>query len=50
VTGRMVAAYASNPNTPEAETGRFLSWRPAWSTEQIPGHPGLTQGILVSKN
>jgi hypothetical protein len=28
-----VVAHAFNPNTWEAETGRFLSSRPAWSTE-----------------
>jgi hypothetical protein len=26
-------AHASNPSTREAEAGRFLSSRPAWSTE-----------------
>jgi hypothetical protein len=28
-----VAAYAFNPSIQEAEAGRFLSWRPAWSTK-----------------
>jgi hypothetical protein len=28
-----VVAYAFNPSTWEAEAGRFLSSRPAWSTE-----------------
>ena len=28
-----VVAHASNPSTWEAEAGRFLSSRPAWSTE-----------------
>jgi hypothetical protein len=28
-----VVVYASNPSTWEAEAGRFLSSRPAWSTE-----------------
>jgi hypothetical protein len=28
-----VVAYAFNPNAWEAEAGRFLSSRPAWSTE-----------------
>jgi hypothetical protein len=28
-----VVAYAFNPGTWEAEAGRFLSSRPAWSTE-----------------
>jgi hypothetical protein len=26
-------AHAFNPSTPEAEAGRFLSSRPAWSTK-----------------
>jgi hypothetical protein len=30
---RSVVAHAFNPSTWEAETGRFLSLRPAWSTE-----------------
>jgi hypothetical protein len=28
-----VVAHAFNPSTPEAEAGRFLSSRPAWSTK-----------------
>jgi hypothetical protein len=28
-----VVAYAFNPSTREAEAGRFLSSRPAWSTK-----------------
>jgi hypothetical protein len=28
-----VVAHTFNPSTPEAEAGRFLSLRPAWSTE-----------------
>jgi hypothetical protein len=28
-----VVAHAFNPSTREAEAGRFLSSRPAWSTE-----------------
>jgi hypothetical protein len=31
--GRAVVAHAFNPSTREAEAGRFLSSRPAWSTE-----------------
>jgi hypothetical protein len=30
---RAVVAHAFNPSTWEAEAGRFLSSRPAWSTE-----------------
>jgi major histocompatibility complex class I len=29
----VVAVHAFNPSTWEAEAGRFLSSRPAWSTE-----------------
>ena len=32
---------AFNPSTQEAETGRSLSLRLAWSTEQVPGEPGI---------
>jgi hypothetical protein len=30
---RVVVAHTFNPSTWEAEAGRFLSSRPAWSTE-----------------
>jgi hypothetical protein len=30
---RAVVEHAFNPSTQEAEAGRFLSSRPAWSTE-----------------
>ena len=33
LTGRAVVAHAFNPSTWEAEAGRFLSSRPAWSTK-----------------
>jgi hypothetical protein len=36
-----VVAHAFNPSTWGAEAGGFLSSRPAWSTEWIPGQPGL---------
>jgi hypothetical protein len=32
-----VVAHAFNPSTWEAEAGGFLSSRPAWSTERVPG-------------
>ena len=32
-----VVAQAFNPSTREAEAGEFLSLRPAWSTEWVPG-------------
>jgi hypothetical protein len=36
-----VGALAFNPSTREAEAGRFLSLRPAWSTKRVPGQPGI---------
>jgi hypothetical protein len=44
-----VVAHAFNPSTREAEAGRFLSSRPAWSTEWVPGQPGLHREILSRK-
>ena len=44
-----VVAHAFNPSTWEAETGRFLSSRPAWSTEWAPGQPGLHRETLSQK-
>jgi hypothetical protein len=44
--GRAVVAHAFNPSTWEAEAGRFLSSRPAWSTEWVPGQPGLHRETL----
>jgi hypothetical protein len=38
-----------NPNTWEAEAGRFLSLRPAWSTKWVPGQPGLHRETLSWK-
>jgi hypothetical protein len=35
-----VVVHAFNPSTREAEAGGFLSLRPAWSTEWVPGQPG----------
>jgi hypothetical protein len=47
--GWAVVAHAFNPNTWEAEAGEFLSSRPAWSTEQDPGQPGLHRETLPRK-
>jgi hypothetical protein len=38
-----------NPSTWEAEAGGFLSSRPAWSTEWVPGQPGLYRETLSQK-
>jgi hypothetical protein len=37
------------PSTWEAETGGFLSSRPAWSTKWVPGQPGLYRETLSRK-
>jgi hypothetical protein len=47
---RAVVARAFNPSTWEAEAGRFLSSRPAWSTEWVPGQPGLYRENLSQTN
>jgi hypothetical protein len=44
-----VVAHAFNPSTREAEAGRFLSSRPAWSTKRVPGQPGLHRETLSQK-
>jgi hypothetical protein len=44
-----VLAYTFNPSTREAEAGRFLSSRPAWSTKRAPGQPGLYRETLSLK-
>jgi hypothetical protein len=44
-----VMAYAFNPSTWEAEAGRFLSLSLAWSTEWVPGKPGLHRETLSEK-
>ena len=36
-----VVVHPFNPSTQEAEAGRSLSLRPAWSTEGLPVQPGL---------
>jgi hypothetical protein len=43
-----VVVHAFNPSTreAEAEAGRFLSSRPAWSTKWVPGQPGLYRETL----
>jgi hypothetical protein len=44
-----VVAHAFDPSTWEAEVGGFLSLRPAWSIESIPGQPGLHKETLSQK-
>jgi hypothetical protein len=39
-----------NPSTWEAQAGRFLGSRPAWSTKGVPGQPGLYRETLSRKN
>jgi hypothetical protein len=41
--------HAFNPNTREAEAGRFLSSKPAWSTKWVPGQLGLHRETLSRK-
>jgi hypothetical protein len=41
-----VVAHALTPSTEEAEAGRFLSLRSAWSTKQVPKQSGLHREIL----
>jgi hypothetical protein len=47
--GWAVVAHAFNPSTWEAEAGIFLSSEPAWSTERVPGQPGLYRETLSQK-
>jgi hypothetical protein len=41
--------HAFNPSTWEAEAGRSLGLRPAWTTEWVPEQPGLHKEILSCK-
>jgi hypothetical protein len=41
--------HALSLNTTEAEEGRLLSLRTAWSTEQVLGQPRLHRGSLSLK-
>jgi hypothetical protein len=45
----VVVTNAFNPSTWEAEAGGFLSLRPAWSTEWVPGQPALHRETLSWK-
>ena len=44
-----VVAHAFNSSTWEAEAGRFLSSRPAWSTKWVPRQPELHRETLSQK-
>jgi hypothetical protein len=44
-----VVVHAFNLSTWEVEAGRFLSLRPGWSTEWVPGQPGLHKETLSRK-
>jgi hypothetical protein len=50
IYSQAVVAHAINPSTWETETGRFLSSRPAWSTEWVPGQPGLYRETCLETN
>ena len=45
-----VAVHGFNPSTWEAEADRFLSLSLGWSTEWVPGQPGLHKETLSQKN
>jgi hypothetical protein len=44
-----MVAHTFNPSTREAEAGRFLSSRPAWSTKWVPGQSGLYRETMSRK-
>jgi hypothetical protein len=44
-----MVAHTFNPCTQEAEAGGFLSSRPAWSTNCVPGQPELYRETLSQK-
>jgi hypothetical protein len=44
-----MVVHALNPSTWEVEAGEFLSSRPAWSTEWVPGQPRLHRETLSWK-
>jgi hypothetical protein len=45
-----VVAHAFNPSTPEAEAGRFLSSRPAWSIQsEFQDSQGYTEKPCLEK-
>jgi hypothetical protein len=44
-----MVVHAFETSTWEAEAGGFLSSSPAWSTELVPGQPGLHRKTLSRK-
>ena len=47
---QVVMLHAFNPDALEAEAGGSLCVsRPAWSTEQVLGHPGIHRETLFQK-
>jgi hypothetical protein len=44
-----MVAHTFNPSTWEPEAGSFLSSRPDWSTEWVPGKTGLYIETLFQK-
>jgi hypothetical protein len=46
---KSIMCWVVNPSTKEAEVGRSLSSRPAWSTEWVPGQLGLHRETLSWK-
>jgi hypothetical protein len=49
LAGPGMLAHVFNSSTLEAEAGGFLSLRPAWSTEWVPGQSGLYRETLSQK-
>jgi hypothetical protein len=45
--GQAVVAHAFSPSTWEAEAGRSLSSRPAWSTERVQDIQGYTEKLCL---
>ena len=41
-----MTVYTFSPSTQETEAGRSLCLRPAWSTKNVPGQPGLHRETL----